>query len=283
MRNIDKVWIIGASGEIGTAINELLDCREVEVLNTDLDEVDITEADSVLNYGEMNRPDIIINCAGVTSLEECENEVEKAYKVNAVGARNISIVAGRIGAKLIHLSTDDVFDGKSHTPYGEFDMPAPHSVYGKSKLAGEQFVRDFAGRFFIIRSNWTYGKGRNFIKELLELAREKQMVQVSEEAFGSPTSAKELAKFIIHLMESSEYGIYHATCEGDCSRYEFAKEIIKLAGLKTEVKAVSNEEDDLMSQRPAYTVLDNLMLRLLGNYQMPHWKEALADYMKTLK
>lgn len=280
---MDKVWIVGANGQLGSAMNDLLDRRQVKILNTDLDEVDVTEADSVLKFGEMNRPDIIINCAGLTSVMECENNVEKAYKINAVGARNISIVARRIGAKLIHLSTDDVFDGKSQTPYGEFDTPVPASVYGKSKLAGEQFVKDFAERYFIIRSNWIYGKGNNFIKKLLELAKEKEVIHVSKESFGSPTSAKELAQFIIHLMESSEYGVYHATCEGTCSRYEFAEEIVKLAGLPVRIEAVSDEEDELVVQRPTYTVLDNLMLRLLGNYQLSHWKEALADYMDILK
>ena len=283
MKNINKVWVIGASGQLGTAINELLDRREVEVLNTDLEEVDVTEAESVLNFGEMNRPDVIINCAGLTSVTECEENVEKAYKVNAVGARNVSIVARRIGAKLVHLSTDDVFDGMSETPYGEFEMPTPRSTYGKSKFAGERFVKDFAERYFIIRSNWIYGRGSNFIKDLLNLAKEKKTIQISEKAFGSPTSAKELARFIIFLMQSSEYGVYHATCEGSCSRFEFAKEIVRLAGLSVELQAVDSKEDELTVQRPAYTILDNLMLRLLENYQLPHWKEALADYMNTFK
>ena len=280
---MDKIWIVGANGQLGSAINDLLDTRQVKILNTDLEEVDITEAESVLKFGEMNRPDITINCAGLTSVTDCENNVEKAYKINAVGARNVSIVARRIGAKLIHLSTDDVFDGKSQTPYGEFDSPAPTSVYGKSKLAGEQFVKDFAERYFIIRSNWIYGKGDHFIKKLLELAKEKETIHVSKESFGSPTSAKELAQFIIHLMGSSEYGVYHAACEGSCSRYEFAQEIVKLAGLSVKIEAVPDEQDDLVVQRPAYTVLDNLMLRLLGNYELPHWKEALSDYMETLR
>lgn len=283
MKNINKVWVIGASGQLGTAINELLDRREVEVLNTDLEEVDVTEAESVLNFGEMNRPDVIINCAGLTSVTECEENVEKAYKVNAVGARNVSIVARRIGAKLVHLSTDDVFDGMSEAPYGEFEMPTPRSTYGKSKFAGERFVKDFAERYFIIRSNWIYGRGSNFIKDLLNLAKEKKTIQISEKAFGSPTSAKELARFIIFLMQSSEYGVYHATCEGSCSRFEFAKEIVRLAGLSVELQAVDSKEDELTVQRPAYTILDNLMLRLLENYQLPHWKEALADYMNTFK
>lgn len=279
MKNVDKVWITGANGQLGSALNKLLDSREVEILNTDIEEVDVTNAEEVITFAEINRPDVIINCAALTSVEECEENLEKAYKVNAIGARNVSIATRRIGAKLIHLSTDDVFDGKSTKPYGEFDMPTPSLVYGKSKLAGEQFVKDFAQRYFIIRSNWVYGSGENFIKELLSVAKQKEIIHISNEAFGSPTSAQALAHFVIELMESSEYGIYHATCEGNCSRYEFAKEIISLAGLKNTIKGVSNEEDELVAKRPAYTILDNLMLHLLGNAKMPHWKTALAEYM----
>lgn len=281
MRNVDKVWIVGANGQLGRAINKLLDRREVEILNTDVEEVDITNAEEVANFADMNRPDVIINCAAVTSIAACENDLEKAYKVNAVGARNVSIATRRIGAKLIHLSTDDVFDGKGTKPYGEFDQPTPSLVYGKSKLAGEQFVKDFAERYFIIRSNWVYGEGENFISDLVKLTTQKQTIHISNEAFGSPTSAKALAQFVIGLMESSEYGIYHATCEGTCSRQEFAKEIINLLGLEVAIEGVTNEADELVSKRPAYTILDNLMLRLLGNTKMPHWKEDLAEYIET--
>ena len=271
MKNVDKVWIIGANGQIGRTLNKLLDRREVEVLNTDVEEVDITLIEEVAKFADMNRPDVIINCAALTSVE--------AYKINAVGARNVSIATRRIGAKLIHLSTDDVFDGKSTKPYGEFDIPTPSLIYGKSKLAGEQFVKDFAQRYFIIRSTWVYGEGENFIKDLLKLAEQKKTIHISNEAFGSPTSAKALAQFIIGLMESNEYGIYHATCEGTCSRDEFAREIIRLAGLDITIKGVSNIEDEVAVKRPAYTILDNLMLRLLENTEMPHWKVALAEYM----
>lgn len=282
MKNVSKVWIIGANGQIGKALNSLLNRCEMEILNTDVDDVDITIAEEVTKFAEMNRPDVIINCGAITSVAACESNLEKAYKVNAIGARNVSIATRRVHAKLIHLSTDDVFDGKSTKPYGEFDQPTPSLVYGKSKLAGEQFVKDFAERYFIIRSNWVYGKGENFINDLLALAKQKETIHISSEAFGNPTSAKALAQFIISLMESSEYGVYHATCEGTCSRKEFAEEIIRLAGLNTKIVAVTNAEDELAAKRPAYTVLDNLMLRLLGHAKMPHWKEALAEYMHTI-
>lgn len=282
MRGIKKIWIVGANGQLGAAINELLDRRQVEVLNTDVDDIDITDIEPVIQFGDLNRPDVIINCAGLTSVSECEAEPEKAYKVNAVGARNVSIAAKRVGAKLIHISTDDVFSGDKLEAYNEFDEENPISIYGKSKLAGERFVKDFAERYFIIRSTWIYGKGENFIKDLIARSKNQDTISVADDAFGCPTSAIELAKFVLHLMESSEYGLYHATCEGQCSRYEFAKEISRLVGLNVQLQAVSTAEDELMNRRPAHIVLDNLMLRLLGGYKMPTWEQALADYMNTL-
>ncbi|MBE6024188.1 MAG: dTDP-4-dehydrorhamnose reductase [Cellulosilyticum sp.] len=277
-----RIWIIGANGQLGTAINELLDRREIEVLNTDKDDVDVTDINRVVQFADLNRPEIIINCAGLTSIRECEEDVEKAYKINAVGSRNVSIASRRIEAKLVHLSTDDVFSGEKYEPYNEFDIENPKSIYGKSKLAGERFVKEFAERYFIIRSTWIYGKGENFIKDFITQSYTKDTICVAKDAFGCPTSAKELAKFVIHLMNTSEYGLYHAVCEGQCSRYEFAEEIIKQTGLNIKLKAVLTEEDELMNQRPVHIVLDDLMLRLLGNYKMPTWEEALADYIKEL-
>ena len=139
---MQKIWICGAKGQIGQAINEIIDKLEFKVLDTDIDDLDITDTDEVLRFGEMNRPDIIINCAGLTNIEECENDISKAYKVNALGARNLSIIARKLEAKLVHISTDDVFDGKSDQPYNEFDQTRPQTAYGKSKLAGEQYVKE---------------------------------------------------------------------------------------------------------------------------------------------
>ncbi|MGL5675055.1 MAG: SDR family oxidoreductase, partial [Cellulosilyticaceae bacterium] len=136
MKNIKKVWIVGAEGRLGREMTALIDQREIEVLTTDVDDVDITDNTSIIRYGDMNRPDVIINCAGLTSLEACEKDPDKAYKINAIGARNVSIAASKIGARLIHISTDDVFGGDEKVPYTEFDVPVPQSVYGKSKLAG---------------------------------------------------------------------------------------------------------------------------------------------------
>ena len=275
-----KIWICGAKGQIGQAINEIIDKLEFKVLDTDIDDLDITDTDEVLRFGEMNRPDIIINCAGLTNIEECENDISKAYKVNALGARNLSIIARKLEAKLVHISTDDVFDGQSKKPYTEFDDTNPLTVYGRSKRAGENYVKEFTHKHFVIRSNWVYGHGgHNFVNRVLAAAEAGNGLSVASDQFGSPTSAKDLAKMIMYLISTNEYGTYHVTCRGVCSRYEFAQEILKLAGKDIELRAVPTEQSDLSAVRPPYAVLDNFILRIIEVYDMPDWKESLKEYM----
>ena len=275
-----KVWIVGSEGQIGEAINEMLNPLEIEALNTDKNELDITQTDEVLRFGEINRPDVIINCAALTDVELCEKEPEHAFRVNALGARNLSIVARKTGAKMVQLSTDDVFDGFGKKPYTEFDDTNPITVYGKSKLAGEKYVKEFTHKHFIIRSNWVYGTGNNFVNRVLASADEGQALSVAEDQYGSPTSARNLARIILYLIRTNEYGTYHATCKGVCSRYEFAKEVLRLSGKKEQLNPVPTPQSDLSSARPAYAVLDNFILRIIDVYDMPDWKESLAEFMK---
>jgi len=278
-----KIWIVGAAGQLGMAINQVLDPLEVEIFNTDQEELDITHTDEVLNFGEINRPDVIINCAGVVDVELCEANPELAYRVNALGARNLSIVARKVGAKIVQLSTDDVFDGLSKVPYSEFDDTNPKTVYGRSKRAGENYVKEFTHKHFVVRSNWVYGEGNNFVNNVLAAAKEGRELPVASDQFGSPTSAKDLARLILHLIKTNEYGTYHVTCQGVCSRYEFAQEILKLAGMETWLRAVPTAESQLSSARPAYAVLDNFILRIIDLYQMPQWKDSLKEYMEERK
>ena len=275
-----KVWIVGSEGQIGEAINEMLNPLEIEALNTDKNELDITQTDEVLRFGEINRPDVIINCAALTDVELCEKEPEHAFRVNALGARNLSIVARKTGAKMVQLSTDDVIDGFGKRPYTEFDDTNPITVYGKSKLAGEKYVKEFTHKHFIIRSNWVYGTGNNFVNRVLASADEGQALSVAEDQYGSPTSARDLARIILYLIRTNEYGTYHATCKGVCSRYEFAKEVLRLSGKKEQLNPVPTPQSDLSSARPAYAVLDNFILRIIDVYDMPDWKESLAEFMK---
>lgn len=275
-----KVWIAGAGGQIGKALNEVIDPMEIEINNTDLEELDITVIDEVISFGEINRPDVIINCAAITDPSLCEANPELAYKVNALGARNLSIIARKIGAKIVQLSTDDVFDGQSKVPYCEFDDTNPLTVYGRSKRAGERYVKEFTHKHFVIRSNWVYGGGNNFVNRIMSKANEQEVLRIATDQFGSPTSAKDLARLILHLIRTNEYGMYHATCQGVCSRYEFAREIFRIAGMDVKIEPVSTSESEFSSSRPEYAVLDNFILRIIDVYAMPDWKISLKEFME---
>lgn len=277
-----KIWITGASGQIGTAINKSLNPLGYEVLDTDIDSLDITELKEVLNFCKSNRPQVIINCAAIANEKECTDNPEKAYKVNALGARNLAIAAEKVSAKLVQISTDDVFDGLSSEPITEFDRTNPQTVYGKSKEYGELFVKEFTVKHFIIRSSWVYGKGDNFVTYVLDKAKRNEVIDVAVDQISSPTSAKELAKFILHIINTSEYGTYHVTCDGRCSRIEFAKEIIRLSNVEARINGVSKSKSDYSINHPTYAVLDNFILNIENNYHTANWKDALKEYIKEL-
>ncbi len=277
-----KIWVTGASGRVGTMIRRVLDMRDVELYETDKEDLDITDADAVTQFALRNRPNTIINCAGLTNMEACEQKIEEAYKVNALGARNLSTAARKIDARIIQLSTDDVFCSKEMVVFNEFDTPNPVTVYGKSKLAGEGFVKELAPKHLIIRSSWVYGKdGQNFVNDVINKLKAGDKVFASVDEYARPTSAKELSRVIMRLAKKEQEGIYHAVCQGDCcSRYELAKEIARLMG-KDETLVVPVKAGDLntTSTGPDYTVLDNLMLRMCEIESPAPWKEALAEYI----
>lgn len=275
-----KIWIVGAKGQLGRALHNIYKATPAILLETDCQEVDITNLNSVLEYANEWQPDIIINCAALTAVDLCETERDQAYRVNSLGARNLAIAANKINAAMVQVSTDYVFDGENTEPYCEFDQTNPQSVYGSSKLAGENFVKELLDRFYIVRTAWLYGEGQNFVKTMLRLAASGNPVRVVDDQFGSPTSADELAKMICALVATEEYGTYHGTCEGSCSWYEFAKEIFALCKQEADLSAIPTSEYITPTKRPAYSVLDNYMLELTGIYKMPHWKTALADYIE---
>ena len=196
-----KIIVTGCNGQLGRAINlELQGNSEIEFVNTDVAELDITNIDKVLELARQVKPYAIINCAAHTAVDACEGDVDNAYRINAIGPRNLSIAATETGAKMIHVSTDYVFDGKGTRPYLEFDRPNPQGVYGETKLAGENMVKDFADRYFIFRTAWLYGDGKNFVKTMLRLSEDHDQVRVVRDQVGSPTSTKELAGAIAHLL-----------------------------------------------------------------------------------
>lgn len=278
-----KIIVTGCNGQLGRAVNLFFkDAADISFVNTDVGELDITNIDKVMELAREVEPYAIINCAAHTGVDACETEYDKAFKINAIGPRNLAIAARETGAKLMHISTDYVFDGKATKPYVETDATNPQGAYGSTKLAGENFVKEFADRYFILRTAWLYGDGKNFAKTMLRLSEDHDMVTVVGDQFGSPTSAAELTKAINALLFTENYGTFHATCEGSCSWADFAREVFRLAGKTTQVKAITTEEYGAAAPRPAYSVLENRMFKLTTDFMFADWHDAIAEYMKTL-
>lgn len=276
-----KIIITGSKGQLGTELNkQLKNIEEIEVIPTDKDELNIIDINSVDNFISNERPDIVINCAAYTAVDLCEADVQNAYKINAIGPRNLAIVCEKIGAKLVQVSTDYVFDGNGTRPYKEDDMPCPNSVYGLSKLMGENFVREFCSKYFIVRTAWLYGAGNNFVRTMLKLAETNKELNVVNDQFGNPTSTVDLARVIVNLINTENYGTYHGTCEGQCSWYDFAKKIFEIKNIDIKINPVTSEEFKRPAPRPAYSVLDNFMLKLIGLNSFRYWEESLKEYLR---
>ncbi len=276
-----SIWIAGAEGKIGKAL-----CRHLKttdffrIVTTDKD-LNIVDAQAVTEFANMNRPAVVINCVGMSDEKECEENMVEAFRVNALGARNLAVATRSINAKIIHISTDDVFSGLRKEKLTEFDVPMPVSIYGKSKLAGENYVRELNPKHLIIRSSWIYANDKNdFLTNVLTKAKTGEKIKVSLDRISTPTSAMELAKFIDVLLTSKEYGIYHASCEGACTRFNFAKAALGYAGLNTElVEGVISEQNEINTH---YTILENLMMKMTEIYEMPKWETALKEYIQHL-
>lgn len=284
-----KILVTGCNGQLGRAIRKEYG-DTVEFLNTDvidadgITKLDITNVSETLALIRSTKPDVIINCAAATNVDGCEKDWDFAYRVNAIGPRNLAIAATETGAKLIHVSTDYVFPGTNPDPLTEFDTPGPISAYGKTKYEGERFVQQFGQRYFILRTAWLYGDGKNFVKTMLSLSETHDTLSVVSDQFGSPTSASELAKTIRFLEGTENYGLFHATCEGQTNWADFTEEIFRLTGKNTKVNHVTSAEYKEMNpasaDRPAYSILDNYMLRLTSDFAMCDWHDAIEEYLK---
>lgn len=277
-----KILVTGCNGQLGRAINQVYANEQVELINTDTNNLDITNENEVMDFVKETKPEIIINCAAYTNVNKCESDYDNAYQVNAIGPKNLAAAAKETGAKLVHVSTDYVFDGESDKPYLESDATNPCGAYGKTKLAGEEFVKEYEDKFFIIRTAWLYGDGNNFVKTMIKIGKEKGEVGVVSDQFGTPTSALELARMIKSVAETEEYGIYHGTCEGSCSWAEFATEIFKQAKMpEVKVNYIRTEDYPTPAKRPAYSVLAKGKLEETGIYKMKKWEDAFTEYMES--
>ena len=298
-----RVLVMGAAGQLGSEVSQVLR-SDHEIVAATRDKADITDLPEVLSLVDKVSPQVIVNAAAYTDVDGCEKEREKAFLVNAIGARNVAIAAQEVGAKLVYISTDYVFDGTKETSYLEYDPPKPISVYGWSKLVGEQMVKEQNPHSFILRVAWLYSVHRkNFVKTMLKLAQERDEIRVVNDQRGTPTFVGDVARQINALIETDCYGLYHCTSQGSCTRYEFALEIFKCAGYEAKtnpdgsvhlipntqdlrpitLKPVTSDEFPTPARRPANSVLENFMLKVQGLDTMPHWEESLAAHIQEIK
>ena len=290
-----KILITGASGQLGTEIQRQLKnggsalgpvperLKNATVIATDVNELDITDRDATIAFVRRHQPDTIISCAAFTNVDGCETNPEAAFKVNAIGASNLAQAAERINARLIHVSTDYVFRGEGNKPLDESERVDPKSVYGKTKALGEEYVKNFCHRYFIVRTAWLYGyAGKNFVKTIVNAGKKFGKLEVVSDQLGNPTNAEDLAHHILQLAVSHDYGVYHCTGEGICSWYDFASEIIRLSGVDATVAPCTSAEysakHPAAADRPAWSALENRMLACTVGNHMRDWKVALADF-----
>lgn len=287
-----KILITGSKGQLGNELQDIIKSgkcdicnmpervKEYEVIALDVEDLDITSFESVKKVLEKEKPDVVINCAAATNVDGCESNVDLAFKINALGPRNLAIICEKIDAKLVQVSTDYVFSGQGIKALTEFDLTAPYSVYGKTKLLGESYVREFSSKYFIVRTAWLYGRvGKNFVYTMMKLGEEKEVLNVVNDQRGNPTNANDLAYHILKLIETEEYGVYHCTGKGECSWYEFAKEIMVLSNRKCKVNPCTSQEYKTPAKRPEYSSLDNMMLRATVGDDMREWKDALKSFI----
>jgi dTDP-4-dehydrorhamnose reductase len=281
-----NVAVIGANGQLGSDIADAFDRASDNVVPITHTDIELSDFESVKTYLAGCTVHFVVNTAAMHNVEQCEQDPQKAFAVNAMGVRNLALVTKEMNVPLVHISTDYVFDGEKNEPYVEEDLPNPLSVYGNSKLAGEYFVRTLNPNHFVLRTSAIYGKhmcrakgGYNFVELMLKLGRERGRVRVVNTEFVSPTYTVDVAEQIVALSKCNFYGLYHATAEGSCSWHEFAKEIFTLANLPVEVDVADPLEFSAKVRRPRYSVLENRGLKNAGLNKFRSWKLGLAEYL----
>ncbi|SHK17970.1 dTDP-4-dehydrorhamnose reductase [Clostridium cavendishii DSM 21758] len=295
-----KIVITGSKGQLGNEIRRVIKAgfaeigtisevyKESEVIPLDREELDITNFKQVKETLDEIKADVVINCAAYTKVDVCEENEDIAFKVNAIGPRNLAIGCEAIGAKLVQISTDYVFSGEDKRLLKEYDATVPCSVYGKSKLQGENFVKEFSNKYFIVRTAWLYGYiGNNFVYTMMKLGKTRDELKVVNDQLGNPTSANDLSYEILKVILTEEYGTYHCTGKGECTWYDFANKIMKLSNIDCEVLPCTSEEFSRLAskktaRRPEYSSLDNMMLRCTIGDEMRRWELALENFINNV-
>lgn len=272
-----KIAVTGSNGMLGNDIKRVFtDVKLIPFTENDFDITDLAKSVSVIKEA---KPNYLIHTAAYTDVDGSETNTERAYLVNGIGTRNITIACEVINCPIVYISTDYVFDGTKKEPYNEWDSPNPVNKYGLSKLLGERFVLSLTNRFYVVRTSWLYGKnGKNFVDTIIKLITEKEEIDVVSDQIGSPTYTFDFALKLKELIGRG-YGMYHITNTSQCSWYEFAVEIVKLKGAKTRINPITSEKLNRPAKRPAFSVLGNTLLRLEGVEELRHWKSALQEYL----
>lgn len=281
-----KVLVTGAKGQLGRDVVLLLEKEGHSVLACDRDRMDITNQAQCNEVISSYHPEVVVHCAAYTAVDAAETDIDGAYKVNAVGTRNVTVAAEKAGAKLVYISTDYVFDGNSLNPYQEYDDTNPQSVYGESKRAGELLVQSLSSKWFVVRTSWVYGLyGNNFVKTMLKLGQEKPKLQVVNDQKGSPTYTVDLAGFILELMQTEMYGVYHASNSDTCTWYEFTQAIFEEARsvggifIQAQLEPCTTDQFPRPAPRPRNSVMDHLSIRTNGLADLRSWREGLHDFI----
>jgi dTDP-4-dehydrorhamnose reductase len=283
-----KVAVVGANGQLGRDVAEAFAENGDAVLSLSHSDIEISDLDSVTRILRDLKPELIVNTAAVHHVERCEQDPGSAFAVNALGPRNLAMVGQDLNAIVMQVSTDYVFDGDKMEPYQEDDAPRPLNTYGNTKLAGEHFVRSTCDRHFVLRTSGLYGKhpcrgkgGLNFVDLMLKLGKERGKVRVVDSEKVTPTSTYDLAQQMVRLSRSDSFGLYHATAEGSCSWYDFAREIFSMAGMPVTVEIADPKEFPSKVPRPKYSVLENTALKAAGVNSFRSWQEGLGHYLEV--
>ncbi|MBN1255866.1 MAG: dTDP-4-dehydrorhamnose reductase [Deltaproteobacteria bacterium] len=275
-----RVLIIGAQGMLGHDLHKVFTEGD-DVIGLDIENVDITRQGATRKTIKDISPAVVINAAGFTDVDGCEKKINKAFAVNGTGSRNVAKACRDNGAKLIYISTDYIFDGEKGNPYREDDFPNPLNIYGESKLTGERYIEELLDDYLIVRTQWLYGQyGRNFVETILALAAERDSIEVVQDQVGSPTYTADLSKAIAALVAKDLRGTFHVSNSGYCSWYDFALEILRIAGITgVEVVPVSTAALNRPAKRPLYSIFDHQRLQQEG-IEMRPWQEALQNYFR---
>lgn len=280
-----KVLVTGAKGQLGTDLMNELEKRGIESVGVDVQEMDITDGEACMRVISESKADAVIHCAAYTAVDAAEDNVDLCRRINGEGTRNVALACQATGAKMMYISTDYVFDGQGTRPWEPDDARSPLNVYGQTKYEGELAVEELVEKFFTVRIAWVFGvAGKNFIKTMIRLGKERGAVSVVDDQVGSPTYTYDLARLLVDMIQTERYGRYHATNDGFCSWYEFACEIFRQAGMnEVKVTPVSSDQFPVKAVRPANSRMSKEKLTENGFELLPTWQDALGRFLKEIE